>query len=614
MTNTHTPLRSSLVLAAALATILVRSAWAQGPAADVLVKLRGLITDTPRPADSVRLHSLFDLWWEYNMREYPEWATYEGYGVANDGWTDLTFEAIDRRREQLQIPRDVIRSIDRARLAPTDQVSYDLFAAGIDDQIAGGRFPEEYLRISQLGGIQQDLPSLMEVAPKLTQRDFLDRVARLRSVGKVIEQTIALLTRGLEKGIVPPRITMEAVPRQILNVIPEDPLKSPLLAPFAEMPSSVDSAEARALRDAAVAAYREEVAPAFTRLHRFVVGRYLPATRATIGLSALPGGADWYAYRVHQSTTTSLTPKEIFDLGMREVKRIRGEMDALIAKIGFKGDLAAFTKFLRTDPRFYYTDSASLLAGYRDICKRADPELIKLFGRLPRLPYGVIPIPSYAEQSQTTAYYQSGALESGRPGYFYANTYDLKSRPKWEMEALALHEAVPGHHLQISLAREMERMPRFRKSGEYTAFVEGWGLYSESLGEEMGFYTDPYAKYGQLTYEMWRAIRLVLDPGIHAMGWTRDQAVAFFSENSSKAPHDIEVEVDRYIAWPGQATAYKIGELKIKELRRWAREQLGDRFDVRAFHDHVLGQGAIPLSVLERQIHEWVRSVSETKP
>jgi len=323
-------------------------------------------------------------------------------------------------------------------------------------------------------------------------------------------------------------------------------------------------------------------------------------------MSALPDGAAWYALRVRQYTTTSLTPAAIHQLGLSEVKRIRAQMDSVIASTGFTGSFAEFSRFLRTDPRFFFTDSASLVQGYRDIAKRVDPGLIRLFGRLPRLPYGVTTIPSYTARSQTTAYYQPGSPDAGRPGWYYVNTYDLKSRPKWEMEALSLHEAVPGHHLQIALSQEMTAVPEFRRYGGYTAFVEGWGLYAESLGPELGLYEDPYFKFGQLTYEMWRAVRLVIDTGIHSMGWSRQQAIDFFKENAPKAEQDITVEVDRYIVWPGQALAYKIGQLKIRELRDSAASALGSKFDVRAFHDAVLENGALPLDLLEARIREWV--------
>jgi len=338
------------------------------------------------------------------------------------------------------------------------------------------------------------------------------------------------------------------------------------------------------------------------------VDRYLPAARESISISDLPGGKDWYAYQVRRYTTTSLSARQIHDLGLAEVKRIRGEMDRVIAHLGFKGSYTNFTFFLRTNQQFYFTDGQELLAAYRDIAKRADPELARLFGKLPRLPYGVVAVPGHAEKSQTTAYYLPGSPPVGRPGYFYANTYDLASRPKWEMEPLTLHEAVPGHHLQLALAQEMENVPEFRKHSSYTAFVEGWALYAESLGGEMGFYKDPYARFGRLTYEIWRAIRLVVDTGIHSLGWSRQQAIDYFQANAGKPLHDIIVEVDRYIVWPGQALAYKIGELKIKELRAYAARELGSGFDLRTFHDRILGQGALPLDILETQLKVWVAS------
>ncbi|PYQ01266.1 MAG: hypothetical protein DMF82_19725 [Acidobacteria bacterium] len=304
--------------------------------------------------------------------------------------------------------------------------------------------------------------------------------------------------------------------------------------------------------------------------------------------------------------------KAAHDIGLAEVRRIRAEMDTVMKQSGFTGAFADFMAFLRSDPRFFFENAEDLLRGYRDICKRADPELVKLFATLPRLPYGVVPVPAYAEKSQTTAYYEPGSPAAGRPGYFFANTYDLRARPKWEMEALALHEAVPGHHLQIAIAQELPAAPEFRKHGFYTAFIEGWGLYAEALGAEMGFYADPYARFGQLTYEVWRAIRLVLDTGMHAFGWSRDEAIAYFEENAGKAAHDIVVEVDRYIVWPGQALAYKIGELKIKELRARASAALGTAFDVRAFHDQVLGSGALPLDVLDARIDAWIEECSRS--
>jgi uncharacterized protein (DUF885 family) len=383
-------------------------------------------------------------------------------------------------------------------------------------------------------------------------------------------------------------------------------MTSPLLRPFARFPTGIPAAEQERLRRAATDAYAARVRPAFERLHRFVADSYLPRARETVGMGALPDGQAWYAFRARSFTTTDLTPQQIHELGRSEVARIRAAMDSVIASVGFKGSFADFVNFLRTDPQFFHPDSATLIRSTRELMKRVDPELIKVFGKLPRTPYGVVPIPAYAAKSQTTAYYEPGSYKAGRPGNYFVNWYDLKSRPTWEMEALSLHEAVPGHHLQIALADELENVPEFRKYTFVTAFVEGWGLYSESLGPELGMYRDPYSKFGQLTYEMWRAVRLVIDTGIHALGWSREQAIDYFKANAAKAEHDIVVEVDRYIVNPGQALAYKIGELKLKELRAYAATELGDRFDVRAFHDQVLGYGPIPLDVLDRETRAWV--------
>jgi uncharacterized protein (DUF885 family) len=378
------------------------------------------------------------------------------------------------------------------------------------------------------------------------------------------------------------------------------------LRPFLSFPASIDAPTQERLRASATRAYADRVAPAYRRLLEYLEKSYLPRTRETIAARDLPDGEAWYAFSIRQMTTTRLGAEEIHRIGLSEVRRIRAEMDGVIARTDFDGTFQQFVGFLRTDERFFFERAEDLLMAYRDICKRVDPELPKLFATLPRLPYGVVPVPSYAEKSQTTAYYEPGSPSAGRPGRFFANTYDLRARPKWEMEALALHEAVPGHHLQIALAQELPEMPDFRRHGFYTAYIEGWGLYAESLGAEMAFYEDPYAKFGQLTYEMWRAIRLVVDTGMHALGWSRQKAIDFFTENAGKAEHDIVVEVDRYIVWPAQALAYKIGELKIKELRARASAALGARFDLRRFHDEVLGAGALPLDVLEARLDAWI--------
>ncbi len=557
-------------------------------------------------SESERLQKLFDLSWDYVMHSSPEFATFIGYPGLNDRWSDSSFESIAFGRATSRKILEALLSVDRSQLKPSEQVNYDLARRRLERGIEGDRFHGEYLVVNQVGGVQQGIPQVLAAMPARSVQDYENILARLRGLPTVIDQTIALLDKGLQEGITPPRVTLRDVPGQVGNLLVDDPMQSPMLRAFQKFPAAVPAAEQERLKGAAVQAFSERVAPALRKLQSYLANTYLPAARETIAMSDLPDGKAWYSYNVQQQTTTSLTPEQIHQIGLAEVKRIRWQMETLMAAAGFKGTLQEFFTFLRTDPQFYYDKSEDLLAGYRDIAKRIDPELVKLFGKLPRLPYGVIAVPSYSEKSQTTAYYENGSLAAGRPGYFYANTYDLKSRPKWEMEALTAHEAVPGHHLQLSLSQELEDVPQWRRYDDYTAFVEGWGLYAESLGDEMGLYKDPYSKFGQLTYEIWRAIRLVVDTGMHAKGWTRQQAIDYFKANAGKAEHDIEVEVDRYIVWPGQALAYKIGELKIKELRAHAEKELGSKFDVRAFHDQVLGNGGLPLDLLEKNVRGWV--------
>jgi uncharacterized protein (DUF885 family) len=559
-----------------------------------------------RVPEARRLSRLFALRWRQQLADAPEFATYVGAHGYDDRWSDLSAEAIARRRRELQQPLRVLRSISRERLSPADRLNYDLFRRGVEQAVEGAGFPEEYLPVSQLSGAQQDLAQILSLAPAATTADYEHMLARLRDVPRVVDQQIALMRRGLAEGITPPRVTLRDVPAQVQAQIVDDPAASPLLRRFASFPPTILPDDQTRLRTAAADAYVQAVRPAFERLHAFVADSYLPNARESVGMGALPNGQAWYAFRARSYTTTSLTPQQIHELGLREVRRIRTQMDSVIAAVKFAGDFPDFVRFLRTDPRFFHPDSATLIRSTRELMKRIDPGLIRLFGKLPRTPYGVEPIPAYAAKSQTTAYYEPGSFRAGRPGNYFVNWYDLKSRPIWEMEALSLHEAVPGHHLQIALADELENVPEFRKYANVTAFVEGWGLYAESLGPELGMYRDPYAKFGQLTYEMWRAVRLVIDTGIHALGWSRQQAIDYFSANAAKTEHDIEVEVDRYIVNPGQALAYKMGELKLKELRAYARGELGDRFDVRAFHDQVLGYGPIPLDILDRETRAWV--------
>lgn len=544
--------------------------------------------------------------WEYTMREFPEFATSIGYPGTHDRWTDRSHEAIEKRGEYARAVLKKLEAIDRSKLTGEERLNFDLFFKESKLTVDGLEFKDETMPVDQLSGVQQSIASTMERYPRRTREDYETLVTMLEKAGTRIDQDVSLMRMGLELGYTPPAVTLRDVPSQVQNQIFENAMDSPILEAFKELPDSITAVEQERLRAAAITAYEENIRPSFKKMYTFLLNEYLPGARDSIAMTDMPNGERWYAHNVKVLTTVDMTPREIHELGLSEVKRIRAEMDKVIESVGFQGTFAEFCEFLQTDPQFYYTSAEELLRGYRDIAKRIDPELTKLFGVLPRTPYGVIAVPSYAEKSQTTAYYMRGSMRAGRPGYFYANTYALETRPKWEMEALTVHEAVPGHHLQISIAQELEELPEFRKWGGYTAYIEGWGLYSESLGDELGLYTDPYSKFGQLTYEMWRAVRLVVDTGMHAFGWTRQEAIDFFAANSSKQLHDITVEIDRYIVWPGQALAYKIGELKFKELRARATKELGDKFDIRTFHDACLANGALPMDVLDAHINEWI--------
>jgi uncharacterized protein (DUF885 family) len=556
--------------------------------------------------------------WKRWMEQYPETATSVGFPGQNRRWTDDSKDGIAARIQHLHESLAELKSISRDALFLGEQLNYDLYRETLETAEEGLQYGDDpapfrdvvpgniWMPMTQMGGIQQGSASTLATMPHQTVADYEDILARLQALPRNVEQNLQLLQEGLKKGFTPPKLMLRDVPKQIAGLIPADPLASPLLQPFTEFPSGFPEAERARLIDSAKRIYKDAVAPAFQKLHDYVATTYLPACRESIAATVLPNGAAAYAFHVRWQTTTTLTPQRIHEIGLSEVKRIRAEMDKVIATTGFKGSFHEFTEFLRIDPRFFYDKADDLVNGYRIITKKIDPELAREFGKLPRLTYGVCVIPEFKAPSQTTAYYQAGAPSAGRPGCYFVNTYNLHARPKWEMEALSLHESVPGHHLQISLAQEMEGQPEFRKQAGYSAFVEGWALYGESLGEELGMYKDPYSKFGQLSYEMWRAVRLVVDTGMHSMGWTRDQAIQFFKDNTAKTDQDITVEVDRYIVWPGQALAYKLGQLKIRQLRTEAEKKLGARFDVRKFHDAVLENGAVPLNVLEAHMHRWM--------
>ena len=543
------------------------------------------------------LHDLFDRQWVQLMDDHPETATYVGWHEHHDRWTDMSTSAVDDRRARAGVWLEELGRIDRSALDDADRRSADIFERLQRLEVDALQFPSELLPLDQLDGPQNDIPLFLAAMPTQQDAQLADVLARLRGIPALLAQTTELMRRGIAAGITVPRVCLRDVPAQIDAHLDETDV--PELAVLEGAPPAVLE-EARAI-------VREQVQPAYRALRAFVTDEYLTAARETIAHTDLPDGQAWYAERVRYHTTTDLSPQEIHDIGQAEVKRIVSAMDEVMDETGFSGDRAAFAEHLGSDPRFYFDSAEALLVSYRDIAKRIDPEVPKLFGLLPRLPWGVVPVPPEQAPSAPGAFYMPGSLSLGRPGIFYANTYDLAARPSWNMESICLHEAVPGHHFQISIAQELEGLPEFRKQTlACTAYAEGWGLYCESLGPELGMYTDPYQRYGALDAELLRAIRLVTDTGMHALGWSRDQAIAFFEDHSPMPKHDIVVEVDRYIVLPGQALAYKVGELKLQELRRRATERLADRFDIRRFHDELLRHGALPLDLLEDYVEEWL--------
>lgn len=562
---------------------------------------------------NLKLKKFIDFNWKYLMKEYPEWATYVGLKIDNDKWSDGSPEAKERREVEIVCALKALKKIPRAQLKGTDRVNYDLLAYRL--QLASEEIPfgGEYLVISQLSGPHSDLPETLASMPSGSKKDVENILSRMDKIPLVVQQSMHWMREGLKKKITPVKMFMEKVPAQFDKVLTEKTEDSPFYKPFAELKTGLTPEEIAEFQKRAKEVITAKINPALNQMREYLVAEYIPNCRETISMKDLPDGAKWYDLSIKSFTTTTMTADQLHELGIKEVERISSEMTRIREQLKFKGDAEEFNKFLLTDKRFYYTDKEALLTGYRDIAKRIDAELPKIFKTLPRLTYGIRPIPDYKAKESPAAYYNGGSLENGKAGNFEANVYDLKTRPKWGMEALTMHEAVPGHHLQISIAQEIKDLPEFRRYDGWTAYVEGWGLYAESLGDEMGFYKDPYSKYGQLSYEMWRAVRLVVDTGIHAKGWSRQQAIDYMQSKVPKSKLETEVEIDRYITWPGQALAYKVGQLKFRELRERSRERLGDDFDLREFHDEVLKNGALPMDVLDQSIEEWLREKSKAK-
>lgn len=559
------------------------------------------------PGDaSARLRQLFEDEWERYLRENPLTATGFGDRRYNDRLPEVGLAEQARSLEADRAALAQLLAIPRDSLTTEEALNYDVFRRIREGGIAEAEFRGYLIPITNREGFHTYFPELGDDVPLATVEDYENYIARLRAFRRYAGEHVELMREGIRQGMVLPRISVEGIAPSLTPHIVEDPTESLLYKPFTRFPASVpDSARAR-LERAGREAVMTSVVPGYRDFLEFMTREYIPAARSTVGASELPRGREYYASRARRYTTLDLTPDEIHRVGLAEMTRIRAEMDSVMRSTGFRGSFAEFVEFLRTDPRFYAETPEELLRYTSLVLKRMDGELPKLFGRLPRLPYGIKEIPAYIAPRTTTAYYSPGSPDGTRAGNYYVNTYELKSRPLYEVESLSFHEAVPGHHLQIALAQELPDAPPFRRVAGFTAFVEGWALYSESLGREVGFYQDPYSYFGHLIYDAWRAARLVVDTGIHDKGWTRQQAIDYMAANTGLSVLNVTNEVDRYIAWPGQALGYKMGQLKIRELRGFAERELGPEFDLREFHDVVLGSGAIPLDVLEANVRAWV--------
>jgi uncharacterized protein (DUF885 family) len=561
----------------------------------------------PLHADDVqKLHALFDRAWEVRLQDDPLFATSVGRHEWNDRLPPSAPADLQRQHAFAKATLGELAAIDRAKLPAEEVVNYDMFRRQWEEAAANYELGDYQMPFNADSGFHTSFSRLPQDVPLATTKDYENYIARLRAWPRYVREQIVHMRAGIARGMTVPRATLDGYDGTMAAHVVDDPVQSVFWAPFEQFPSTVPASDHERLRAGGRAAVIEGAIAGYRELLDFFRKEYLPGARKTLGAYELPNGRVYYAQKIREFTTLELTSEEIHQIGLKEVARISAEMNAVMKEAGFQGDFAAFLLFLRTDPRFYAKTPEELLSRASRIAKRIDGKLPSLFETLPRLPYTVEPVPADIAPKYTTGRYVSAPQGSTQPGIYWVNTYKLEARPFYALPALTLHEAVPGHHLQIALSRELSGLPNFRRYSYISAFGEGWGLYSEWLGLEAGFYTDPYDNFGRLTYEMWRACRLVVDTGLHAKGWTRQQAIDTMATRTALPIHEVTTEVDRYISWPAQALAYKLGELKIKELRRRAEQALGTRFDIRKFHDVVLGSGSVPLSVLEENVDRWV--------
>lgn len=571
-----------------------------------LLLIAGSVLQAQSAADT--LHALFEQAWERSLRENPVWASTLGDPRYHALWPDLSEEAARNAHEADIALRRSVAAIPTAELGEEDRLNRELFLLNLDRGITGFAFGMRRVPMSHMGGIQTADQLAMRLRFE-TETDLAGWTERLKGFGKYVDQTLDLLRSGLAEGRTLPRVPAERVLKQIRAQKVDNPEKSRFFAPFRNRPAGVSEEPFNRLAASARSAIETVVLPAYARLGDFFERDYLPACSDTPGVWRYPDGASLYAHRVRASTTTDLTPDQVHEIGLGEVKRIRTEMDQVIARIGFSGSYREFLDHLKNSPERNFDTAENLLRDYRALAKKIDPLMTHLFRRLPRAPYAVEPVPASTAPDAPAAYYLQPAPDGSRPGTFYVNTHAPQTRPRYTAVALTLHEAVPGHHFQIAIAQELDNLPRFRRFGGYTAYVEGWGLYSEWLGLELGLYENPYDDFGRLSFELWRAARLVVDTGLHHKKWSRQQAIDYMKNLLPQSEDEIAAEVDRYSVWPGQALAYKIGQLKLLELRQLVERELGAKFDRRAFHDLVLEAGPLPLDVLEQRVRAWMATL-----
>jgi uncharacterized protein (DUF885 family) len=549
------------------------------------------------------LHALFDATWQRDMAENPLLASYYGETAYNHLWPDLSPDAEARALAANQAALAQLRALPRSALPAEEQLNYELFEHLLQARLALQPLHPEAYSITARDG-PQALNELSEIMPLGTAAEVEVWLQRLQGLPDYLAQFEDMLTRSARDGRTQPRLLMERVLPQLAMQLVDDPTQSPFYGAFRQLPAAMPGVQA--LQARARTLITEHIVPAYRRFELFFRSRYLPACRESVGIWDTPGGLAYYQNRIEHHTSSALTAAEIHAIGLAEVARLHGEMQQVMDQLGFQGSKAEFFAKLRSDKQFYFDTPEALFAAYVMAAKQIEPELPRLFGKLPRSPYGVRAIPATSAPNTTAAYYSGPSVDGRRAGYYYVNLYRPEMRPKYEIEVLTAHEAVPGHHLQIALAQEQQDLPKFRRFADINAYIEGWALYAERLGYELGLYQDPYSRFGQLTYDMWRAVRLVVDTGLHAMQWTREQAIAYFRANAAKTEVDIVNEVDRYIGWPGQALSYKIGQLRMLALRAKAEAALGPRFDVRAYHDLILEGGALPLDILEARLDRWI--------